>query len=534
MANHGEVLEAEQETETVNNKPDEEEVTEKVFNDAVHGAISLHPLCVKVVDTPQFQRLRFLKQVGTAYFVYPAAAHNRFEHSLGVCHLAGLLVRALQSRQPSLGITKKDVLCVQLAGLCHDLGHGPFSHLWECFVKEAKPEKGWTHEEASVKMFDYLIERNNLEDEFKRYKLDNRDIIFIKELIRRPFKTSSGDWPYKGRPREKAFLYEIVSNKRSGIDVDKWDYIVRDGHTLGIKVTFDYLRLIKFSRVIDVEGEGPQICMRDKECVNLYDMFHARRILHRTAYQHRVTKTVDTMFIDAFLYADKHVKYRGDDGKKYCLSDACDNMSAYTLLNDSVIHLILLAEGEHPDLLKAKQIVENVLTRKLYIYVGHTQPTANDISHEDLLHSLEKNIPKGSSLTLDKLDIQEVRLNYGMGSQNPIEHVRFYSKSAPNIAKVLRKEEVSAMLPQSFQEVLFRLVCKSFEENIFLEVQNTFLAACKELQMKEPSVCTTKMDSWPSHLTPVKRNASNNGQQTANGTGPSIRSAVTNLTFENL
>ncbi|XP_037780278.1 deoxynucleoside triphosphate triphosphohydrolase SAMHD1-like [Penaeus monodon] len=193
--------------------------------------------------------------------------------------------------------------------------------------------------------------------------------------------------------------------------------------------------------------------MRDKECVNLYDMFHARRILHRTAYQHRVTKTVDTMFIDAFLYADKHVKYRGDDGKKYCLSDACDNMSAYTLLNDSVIHLILLAEGEHPDLLKAKQIVENVLTRKLYIYVGHTQPTANDISHEDLLHSLEKNIPKGSSLTLDKLDIQEVRLNYGMGSQNPIEHVRFYSKSAPNIAKVLRKEEVSAMLPQRYCKI---------------------------------------------------------------------------------
>lgn len=62
-------------------------------------------------------------------------------------------------------------------------------------------------------MFDYLIERNNLEDEFKRYKLDNRDIIFIKELIRRPFKTSSGDWPYKGRPREKAFLYEVRSRK---------------------------------------------------------------------------------------------------------------------------------------------------------------------------------------------------------------------------------------------------------------------------------------------------------------------------------
>lgn len=64
-------------------------------------------------------------------------------------------------------------------------------------------------------MFDHLIERNNLEDEFRRYKLDDRDIIFIKELIGRPYKASFGDWPYKGRPREKAFLYEVRNRKPS-------------------------------------------------------------------------------------------------------------------------------------------------------------------------------------------------------------------------------------------------------------------------------------------------------------------------------
>ena len=55
----------------------------QVFNDPIHGHIELHPLCVKIIDTPQFQRLRFLKQLGSCYFVYPGATHNRFEHSLG-------------------------------------------------------------------------------------------------------------------------------------------------------------------------------------------------------------------------------------------------------------------------------------------------------------------------------------------------------------------------------------------------------------------------------------------------------------------
>ncbi|XP_068218155.1 deoxynucleoside triphosphate triphosphohydrolase SAMHD1-like [Palaemon carinicauda] len=65
-------------TMTANTAP-----SEKFFNDAIHGIIQLPPLCVKVVDTPQFQRLRFIKQLGSSYFVYPAASSNRFEHSLG-------------------------------------------------------------------------------------------------------------------------------------------------------------------------------------------------------------------------------------------------------------------------------------------------------------------------------------------------------------------------------------------------------------------------------------------------------------------
>ena len=120
-----------------------------MFSDSVHGTILLHPLLVKIVDTPEFQRLRYIKQMGGGYYVYPGAQHNRFEHSIGTAQLAGKLVRHLKESQPELEINDTDVLLVEMAGLCHDLGHGRFSHMFDRkFLKKTE----WEHEQGSCEM----------------------------------------------------------------------------------------------------------------------------------------------------------------------------------------------------------------------------------------------------------------------------------------------------------------------------------------------------------------------------------------------
>lgn len=103
----------------------------KVINDPVHGHFRIRGECVRVIDTPEFQRLRDIKQLGTSYYVFPGAGHNRFEHSLGVCHMAEEMVIRIQRAQRDLGIDNQDVKRIALAGLCHDLGHAPFSHVFD-------------------------------------------------------------------------------------------------------------------------------------------------------------------------------------------------------------------------------------------------------------------------------------------------------------------------------------------------------------------------------------------------------------------
>ncbi|XP_054464755.1 deoxynucleoside triphosphate triphosphohydrolase SAMHD1-like [Anoplopoma fimbria] len=437
-----------------------------VFNDPIHGTVELHPLLVKMIDTPQFQRLRYIKQLGGAYFVYPGASHNRFEHCIGVAHLAGELAKALKTRQPELNIDDRDVLCVQIAGLCHDLGHGPFSHSFETFIHKARPGRNWKHEEASLTLFDYMVDSNNLEEEMRRYGLQlPDDMEFIKELIKGEARVfvNCVKSPFKGRP-DKPFLYEIVANKRNGIDVDKFDYLARDAYNLGIKSSFDHRRFIKFARVCKVckkcgenkekhvckaDGEY-QICMRDKEVNNLYDLFHLRYSLHSRAYQHKVNNIIEHMITEAFLKADEHIQIEGSEGQMFTLSTAIDDVEAYTKLTDHVYETIL--HSSQPELAEAKQILSRIVDRNHYRFLVETRPTT---SIENMIAEWQRdnNIPEGMTPEENMKRGWEQELAEARDGQD-------FRLTAEDF-----KVDGSMSQPQCFSEQLIRIYCKKTDES---------------------------------------------------------------------
>jgi hypothetical protein len=131
--------------------------TDTAYNDPIHKMISFCPIVQALIDTTTFARLSTLKQLGTCYYVYRGAMHTRFEHSLGVAHLANVLVSKMRNDQPELCITDSDVICVTIAGLCHDLGHGPFSHVYDgVFLQRIYPKGCPIDEKGNTPMYPYI------------------------------------------------------------------------------------------------------------------------------------------------------------------------------------------------------------------------------------------------------------------------------------------------------------------------------------------------------------------------------------------
>lgn len=189
-----------------------------LIKDPIYGYIQCEPEEKEVIDTEAVQRLRRIRQLAGSEFVYPAGVHTRFEHSLGVMHLSGLMAESLISK----GYLEEDaVKMVRIAALLHDVGHGPFSHIFEALLLKHLKK---THEDVTVD----VITQTALRDAVEAAGLNAKDVSLLAV----------------GRLQKKhrEFLSQIIS---SSVDCDKLDYILRDSyHTGGEFASIDIFRLI--------------------------------------------------------------------------------------------------------------------------------------------------------------------------------------------------------------------------------------------------------------------------------------------------
>eukprot|EP01132_Coremiostelium_polycephalum_P000993 gene993-1259_t len=411
----------------------------KVIGDVIYKFIELPNYILDFVDSYQFQRLRDLKQLGTTSFVFPCASHSRFEHSLGVSHLAGKYIDKIKLNQPGLEITENDQAFIRIAGLCHDLGHGPFSHAFESWAHSTG--KDFHHEEMSIKMLNWIVDENGLD-----YSTD--DMKFIGSLIR-------------GKPQttERKFLYDIVANQRNSVDVDKFDYLARDSYHLGRSIVCDFTRLMEFSRVIDDE-----ICFSSKEVYNLYELFHTRYSLHKLVYTHKVGKAIEFMVSDAFSAADEFLG----------ISEKLEDPKDFVNLSDSLLRMIETSSA--PELKESQQIIRNIRTRNLYKFVDEVILTSGDsnILKDGLAEEIAK---EGNDLLKEDIIVDQLKLNYALKDKNPVENTHFYTRY-DNTKKVkISKDHASHLIPNQFQESRIRIFCKVKEK--CESVQKAFRAVLK-------------------------------------------------------
>lgn len=404
----------------------------KIVNDPIHGHIRLERYQLDVIDTPQFQRLRDLKQVGTTYLVFPGASHNRFEHCIGTSYLAGEWLLALQQAQPELGINEHDLKMIRIAGLCHDLGHGPFSHAFEEWIHKVRPDRpDYKHEQMSVSLLELLIEENGLD-------YSPAEITLIADLIRGK--------PSEGVVYTKRFMFDIVSNDRNSIDVDKFDYIARDCYNLGMKSSLDHTRLIKFSRVID-----DKICFHAKEAFTLYELFHTRYSLWKQVYSHRVGKSIEYMIGDAFSMADQHIDPP--------ISQAIDDPRVYSLLNDTILRVLEASRSE--DLAPCRALIRRIRKRDIYPFINEVLLTGEQYARvrSEVTPEMICGYSAEEQLRPEHIRLHCFSINFAMKEQNPVDRVDFFRKWDATECYQIPKAEVSLLIPERFAEYYIRIFC---------------------------------------------------------------------------
>jgi len=328
------------------------------ITDPIHDFIRINKTERKIIDTSVFQRLRRIKQLSGAHLTYPGAQHTRFEHSLGVLHIASMAGESLHSKEL---MSNEDVQNIRFAALLHDIGHGPFSHLFE----EVLQRKKQNHEEIGKQ----IILKSEIGDIISKSGYD-------KKLIHNLAVGQS----------KMQYLNEIVSG---ALSADMMDYLLRDGYFTGAEhAKIDHHRL---THSLDVYKN--KLALDSSALVNFETMMISRFQMFKAVYFHKTVRAGEVMMLEAMSLA----------GNELGLSSL--KIDEYVKLTDEVVLEKLMSLPEtNSDLKAAKKIATDYQDRKLFKCVFERLLTGKSLSKKRQ-DELRQKIAKKSKISPNQIFI---------------------------------------------------------------------------------------------------------------------------------
>ena len=405
------------------------------IKDPIHGYIRLNETERSIVDTRPVQRLRRLRQLAGSEFVYPAANHTRFEHVLGVMHLAGALSDVLPVR-----LDTHDREQMRLAGLLHDIGHGPFSHVFEPLVVRHLKK---THED----FVPWLVNETEVADKLDKAGFSPRQLGLL----------AVGHLNDKKRP----YLDQIIS---SSVDVDKMDFVVRDSfHTGAGYGSVDVHRLLYTMDVIN-----GNLSVDGRAVATLENLLLARLESFRTIYFHRASRAVQIMIVRALEAAKDELNLLSFDQPNDYLR--LDDYKVWTDLRECKKSRKIMQDLEARRLLKCayektvyaqEELLSNVITKdSVREDIEAELARKAKISVEDVVIDVPSlpSVPYHNAVEIQPLDIPVFRR--GRTGKKEIVQLSEVSRiigvlrTFMNLVRVYTREEYRSRVESASRQVL--------------------------------------------------------------------------------
>lgn len=349
--------------------------TYRRIRDPIHGLIDFSEREQQLIDTRVFQRLRRIRQLAMAFLIYPSALHTRFEHSIGVMHIAGRICTSLHELNPDR-ISDKDIANVRFAALLHDVGHGPFSHLSESLLKKFAPaqiymgiDREKIHEQITI---DIIRNDSQIKD-----ILDDKERESLIDMIQ---GKTTRDWKR-----------DIISSE---LDADKMDYLLRDSYFAGVKYgAYDLEKLIESCLIVN--HPETQLVLNSEGLYALEQFMLARYNMKQQVYWHEVSLISDEMVIRGitlaiengnkkiaklYKYPRRNKKDTDQDYEKKC-KDFVQNYLDYH--DEKVIDLLRNCKQQ-----KANKIFNRLYNRDLFNTIAGLRFKYEEVEVRDCLREM--------------------------------------------------------------------------------------------------------------------------------------------------